>query len=265
MSNKESNFKNDFNAEKVINEFLQKYFYKKFVDNNIIQSFYHITDTHLQHEGVDTIIVTLKGEEIYIDEKAALDYAKRDIGEESLPTFAFEISYLNKSGVLTEGWLTNPKYSKTDDYLLVWLWVKSSTNIRYLQCDDILKLEVVVLPKVAIQNHILNSVSGNIDLDGFRQIANKQRTAMINNRLNQVAIEEALLNVDSRESRYVMENFVFKETQKNRMKWFLTDSSKKAEQPLNIVVYKNTLIELAKSYWVVTPTLCKQKKPKNRS
>ena len=39
MGYNESNFKNDFNAEKVINEFLRKYFYKRFVDNKIIDSF----------------------------------------------------------------------------------------------------------------------------------------------------------------------------------------------------------------------------------
>lgn len=265
MANNKSNFKNDFNAEKVINEFLGKYFYKKFVDNNIIHSFYHITDTNLQHNGVDTIIITLKGVEICIDEKAALDYAKRDLNEDSLPTFAFEISYLNKFGILTEGWLTNPKYSKTDDYLLIWLWVKSSTIIKYLQCDDILKLEVIVLPKRAIQNYILNSVGGNIELEEFRRIANRQRAFMIDKRLQKVLIEEALSNVELQESEYVMGNFAFRKTKKNRMKWYLTDITKKAEQPLNIVVSKNTLIDLAKSYWVVTPNFCKQEKTKNRS
>lgn len=265
MGYNESNFKNDFNAEKVINEFLRKYFYKRFVDNKIIDSFYHITDSNLQHEGVDTIIVTLDGVEICIDEKAALDYAKRDLGEASLPTFAFEISYFNRSGILTEGWLTNPKYSKTDDYLLIWLWVKPSTKIKYLQCDDILKLEVIVLPKTAIQNHILYSVSGDKDLEGFRRIANRQRTFMIYNSLQKVEIEDVLSNVDLRESEYAMGNFAFSGTNKFRMKWFLTDITKKAEQPLNIVVNKNTLIDLAKSYWVVTPTLCKQEKTKNRS
>ncbi|MFR1818522.1 MAG: hypothetical protein ACLSXN_02355 [Veillonella parvula] len=265
MANNKSNFKNDFNAEKVINEFLRKYFYKKFVDNNIIHRFYHITDSNLQHEGVDTIIVTLTGIEICIDEKAALDYAKKDLGEDSLPTFAFEISYLNRSGILTEGWLTNPKYSKTDDYRLVWLWVKPSTNIKYLQCDDILKLEVIVLPKAVIQNHILYSVSGDIDLESFRRIANRQRAFMLDNGLQKIAIEDALSNADLQESEYAMENFAFSRTNKARMKWYLTNRTKKSEEPLNIVVNKNTLIDLAKSYWIVTPTLCKKEKTKNRS
>ena len=49
------------------------------------------------------------------------------------------------------------------------------------------------------------------------------------------------------------------------MKWYLTNRTKKSEEPLNIVVNKNTLIDLAKSYWIVTPTLCKKEKTKNRS
>ena len=36
------------------------------------------------------------------------------------------------------------------------------------------------------------------------------------------------------------------------MKWYLTDISRKAEQPLNIVVNKKILKELAKSCWIIT-------------
>lgn len=77
MANNTSNFRNDSNAEKVINEFLRKYFYQKIVDKNIIKAFRHITDSNLQHEGVDTIIITLRDVAVHIDEKAALDYAKK--------------------------------------------------------------------------------------------------------------------------------------------------------------------------------------------
>jgi len=39
MANNTSNFRNDSNAEKVINEFLRKYFYQKIVDKNILKPF----------------------------------------------------------------------------------------------------------------------------------------------------------------------------------------------------------------------------------
>ena len=255
-----SNFKNDFNAEKVINEFLRKYFYQKIVDKNIIKAFRHITDPNLQHEGVDTIIITLRDVEVHIDEKAALDYAKKDLTENALPTFAFEISYLNREGVLTEGWLTNSKYRKTEDYLLVWLWIKPDTKMKYLRCEDILQLEVIVLSKKDILDTILYSATGDRCLARFRQIASKQRAFMLAKKLQQVAIEDTISNVDLHLNEYSMENFMSKQTKSPIMKWYLTDISRKAEQPLNIVVNKKVLKELAKSWWIITTDNCIRKK-----
>lgn len=260
MGHNASNFKNDFNAEKVINEFLRKYFYQKIVDKNIIKAFRHITDTNLQHEGVDTIIITLRDIEVHIDEKTALDYAKKDLTENALPTFAFEISYLNRDGVLTEGWLTNSKYRKTEDYLLVWLWIKPDTKMKYLRCEDILQLEVIVLSKKDILDTILYSATGDRCLARFRQIASKQRAFMLAKKLQQVAIEDTISNVDLHLNEYSMENFMSKQTKSPIMKWYLTDISRKAEQPLNIVVNKKVLKELAKSWWIITTDNCIRKK-----
>ena len=260
MGHNASNFKNDFNAEKVINEFLRKYFYQKIVDKNIIKAFRHITDPNLQHEGVDTIIITLRDVEVHIDEKAALDYAKKDLTENALPTFAFEISYLNREGVLTEGWLTNSKYRKTEDYLLVWLWIKPDTKITCLRCEDILQLEVIVLSKKDILDTILYYATGDRCLTRFRQIASKQRAFMLARKLQQVAIEDTISNVDLHLNEYSMENFMSKQTKSPIMKWYLTDISRKAEQPLNIVVNKKILKELAKSWWIITTDNCIRKK-----
>lgn len=260
MGHNASNFKNDFNAEKVINEFLRKYFYQKIVDKNIIKAFRHITDPNLQHEGVDTIIITLRDVEVYIDEKAALDYAKKNLTENALPTFAFEISYLNREGVLTEGWLTNSKYRKTEDYLLVWLWIKPDTKMKCLRCEDILQLEVIVLSKKDILDTILYYATGDRCLTRFRQIASKQRAFMLAKKLQQVAIEDTISSVDLHLNEYSMENFMSKQTKSPIMKWYLTDISRKAEQPLNIVVNKKILKELAKSWWIITTDNCIRKK-----
>ena len=260
MANNTSNFRNDFNAEKVINEFLRKYFYQKIVDKNIIKAFRHITDSNLQHEGVDTIIITLRDVAVHIDEKAALDYAKNDLAETALPTFAFEISYLNRDGVLTEGWLTNSKYRKTEDYLLIWLWVKPDTKMKWLRCEDILQLEIIVLAKKDILDTILYYASGDSCLTRFRQIASKQREFMLAKNLQQVAIEKTISNVDLHLNEYSMENFMSKQIKSPIMKWYLTDISRKAEQPLNIVVHKKILKELAKSCWIITPNNCIRKK-----
>ena len=53
-----------------------------------------------QHKGIDTIMYIINDETeeearcINIDEKAAIHYARNNLGAEPLSTFAFEVSYL---------------------------------------------------------------------------------------------------------------------------------------------------------------------------
>ncbi|WDO13948.1 hypothetical protein MH928_04425 [Flavobacterium sp. WW92] len=57
-----------------------------------------VSDSKQQHKGID-IILSKDGKQFFIDEKAQLDYL-----EEDLPTFAFEITYL-KDREQKLGWL----------------------------------------------------------------------------------------------------------------------------------------------------------------
>lgn len=260
MAVKQSTFRGDLKSEGAVNEFLQKYFYEWLVKNNIIKSFYHVEDCNAQREGVDTVVEINKGNySINLDEKSAIDYAKVNLSDTSLPTFAFELSY-EMNGEELEGWLINPIYLKTRAYVLVWLWVKPETRTKELKCEDILKVEALVLEKKKIQNYIINKIIVFLDLERFRIIAKKYRQFMKQKEYNQISITEAISAVDDEEFEYLMEDFSTRVNRKSDMKWCLTSLNKKAEEPLNIVVNKRTLIDLSAGYWSVTPKGCKDMK-----
>ena len=140
MAERKSTFKGDLKSERAVNEFLQKYLYSYLVDDGIIDSFNSNTTLDQQHKGIDTIMYIINDETeeaarcINIDEKAAIHYARNNLGYKPLSTFAFEVSYL-KDGELKRGWLTNEKYKETHAYFLCWLWIKADANKYNLVCE----------------------------------------------------------------------------------------------------------------------------------
>lgn len=80
-------------------------------------------DINLQHLGVD-LILSDGVKKIYVDEKAQLDYLNH-----SLPTFAFEISYLKKK-LWHKGWLMD-KHKLTNIYFLITsIYTKQNDNLK---------------------------------------------------------------------------------------------------------------------------------------
>lgn len=100
-----STFDQDLNKEYLLGKYLDGIYKEIGLD------FKRIDESELQHRGVD-LIVDYNGKEYYIDEKAQLDYL-----DKSLPTFAFELSYL-KNGQWKKGWLFDNK-KVTDYYFLI--------------------------------------------------------------------------------------------------------------------------------------------------
>lgn len=105
----ESNYQNDLSKEELLSKYLDGFYSKIF---NL--SKYSVTRNHdleSQHRGIDLILSDgLK--KFYVDEKAQLDYLNS-----SLPTFAFEISYL-KNNSWHKGWLFD-NYKITNIYFLI--------------------------------------------------------------------------------------------------------------------------------------------------
>lgn len=264
MVERKSTFKGDLKSERAVNEFLQKYLYSYLVDEGIIDSFNSNTTLDQQHKGIDTIIYIIKdGNDeqvrcINIDEKAAVHYARNNLSDEPLTTFAFEVSYI-KGGELKRGWLTNEKYKETHVYFLCWLWIKSDANKYNLSCEDILKMEVISIPKVKTREKLIMRAMGSKDIKTFEKKSDILRKKMKKRGVNRLELEhqlDPLINALDDIPDFNKMHLKFNENlliAKNYPQWVLTLPEKLYEQPLNIVVKREDLINLANSYWVVTP------------
>ena len=264
MVERKSTFKGDLKSERAVNEFLQKYLYSYLVDEGIIDSFNSNTTLDQQHKGIDTIIYIIKdGDDeqvrcINIDEKAAVHYAMNNLSDEPLTTFAFEVSYM-KGGELKRGWLTNEKYKETHAYFLCWLWIKSDANKYNLSCEDILKMEVISIPKVKTREKLIMRAMGSKDIKTFEKKSDILREKMKKRGVNRLELEhqlDPLINALDDIPDFNKMHLTFNENlliAKNYPQWVLTLPEKLYEQPLNIVVKRKDLINLANSYWVVTP------------
>lgn len=264
MAEKKSTFKGDLKSERAVNEFLQKYLYSYLVDDGIIDSFNSNTTMDQQHKGIDTIMYIINDETeeearcINIDEKAAIHYARNNLGAEPLSTFAFEVSYL-KDGELKRGWLTNEKYKETHAYFLCWLWIKPDANKYNLACEDILKIEVLSIPKVKTRDKLIMRAMGNKEVKTFESKADILRKKMKERGVYRLELEhqlDSLINALDDRPDYNKAHLQFDTdllVARKYPQWVLTLPEKLYEQPLNIVIKREDLIKLANSYWIVTP------------
>lgn len=264
MAERKSTFKGDLKSERAVNEFLQKYLYSYLVDDGIIDSFNSNTTLDQQHKGIDTIMYIINDETeeaarcINIDEKEAIHYARNNLGDKPLSTFAFEVSYL-KDGELKRGWLTNEKYKETHAYFLCWLWIKSDADKYNLVCEDILKIEVLSIPKVKTRDKLIMRAMGSKDVKIFESKADILRKKMKDRGVYRLELEhqlDSLINAlddipDYNKTHLQFDTDLLIATKYPQ--WVLTLPEKLYEQPLNIVIKREELINLAKSYWIVTP------------
>ena len=264
MAERKSTFKGDLKSERAVNEFLQKYLYSYLVDDGIIDSFNSNTTMDQQHKGIDTIMYIINDETeeearcINIDEKAAIHYARNNLGDKPLSTFAFEVSYL-KDGELKRGWLTNEKYKETHAYFLCWLWIKSDANKYNLVCEDILKIEVLSIPKVKTRDKLIMRAMGSKEVKTFESKADILRKKMKERGVYRLELEhqlDSLINALDDRPDYNKAHLQFDTdllVARKYPQWVLTLPEKLYEQPLNIVIKREDLINLANSYWIVTP------------
>ena len=264
MAEKKSTFKGDLKSERAVNEFLQKYLYSYLVDDGIIDSFNSNTTMDQQHKGIDTIMYIINDETeeearcINIDEKAAIHYARNNLGAEPLSTFAFEVSYL-KDGELKRGWLTNEKHKEPHAYFLCWLWIKPDANKYNLACEDILKIEVLSIPKVKTRDKLIMRAMGNKEVKTFESKADILRKKMKERGVYRLELEhqlDSLINALDDRPDYNKAHLQFDTdllVARKYPQWVLTLPEKLYEQPLNIVIKREDLINLANSYWIVTP------------
>jgi len=116
----QSSFDNDLLKEQILGSSLDE-FYQKYFEHSSFKTT-RITDKNLQNKGVDLILEN-DFRKFFVDEKAQLDYLNG-----SLPTFAFELSYL-KYDVWHQGWLFDENKITTVYYLITDIMVNDVTDI----------------------------------------------------------------------------------------------------------------------------------------
>jgi hypothetical protein len=156
----------DEHCEKVMGEFLDKYFYNENIEGTITR----VKDRKLQVKGVD-VVIDDGDVKFYIDEKAAIRYV-------GLKTFALELSFINRQGDVNTGWLLDN--TKINDYFL-FVWINELNGTEIKDISSIKNVDVALVSKASIFRH-LNSLgwSKNNLLEKDRRIRNNDNEYMGN-------------------------------------------------------------------------------------
>lgn len=156
----------DEHCEKVMGEFLDKYFYNENIEGTITR----VKDRRLQVKGVD-VVIDDGDVKFYIDEKAAIRYV-------GLKTFALELSFINRQGDVNTGWLLDNK--KINDYFL-FVWINELNGTEIKDISSIKNVDVALVSKASIFRH-LNSLgwTKNNLLEKDRRIRNNEDEYMGN-------------------------------------------------------------------------------------
>lgn len=208
MNNSKRN--EDKKGEIAVANFLDKYFYP----NLPIKKFLRISSKAEQISGKDVLFTNKQENEFIVDEKAALHYVNMDI-----PTFAFELSFINANGVLSDGWLFDDS-KVTTHYLLI--WVKSINKTPYIKsCNDITSLETLLISRSKVKKILESNL---LDKNNLLSLADVFRNK----------------NINSSETKSEVHH---------KFKLFYT--GKLAEKPINIVISKKLLKDKCNAHYVV--------------
>lgn len=160
----------DEHCEKVMGQFLDKYFYEEYLDGNVTR----ITDKKSQVKGVD-VVIDDGDVKFYVDEKAAIRY----IG---LKTFALELSFLNRQGNVNTGWLLDD--TKINSHFL-FVWINELYGETIENEQSIKNVDVALVSRDSILNY-LSSIGWNKDNLSLKdqQIRSNKNTYMGNIRKN---------------------------------------------------------------------------------
>lgn len=177
-----------------------------------------ISDMNSQFKGIDVSIYN-GNRYIYIDEKGAMTYINKDIS-----TFAFELSYKNTHNIIQQGWLLD-KAKITDLYLLAWL---RATKDYEITKDDITLVEAYIVSRSGLLKYLDENF-------GYSR--------------------EKLLELDRevREGNQLGFSYVIGNVRKKGYKIML--SSHLAEQPVNIIISKELLREVASARYYITKNI----------
>ncbi len=203
----------DMAAEQELASFLDSYLYKPLLEEGRFTSIVRIMDVEMQLKGVD-VEATTETHVARIDEKAQLYYINKD-----LPTFAFELQFL-KGASPRIGWLLNDELL-TNYYLLIWPKA-TKDKVKDIKKDDFTELDALMISRRRIHDFL--------DRNGLTR-------------------DHLLHTADSlrRQGR-----FGKIKTNRSGIYYYVSDPSRYAESPINLVIGKNYLISLADAHYRIT-------------
>lgn len=227
----------DMRAEQELAKFMDENFYDRLTlkPGHEGQTISHerIQDKGTQLQGIDVILTV--GEKRYlIDEKASLYYSNVMI-----PTFAFEISFFNpSSNSISEGWFVK-NGQQTEYYMLIWpnvkcvqkgtdkAWVRK--DIKHLEKTDFTIVEAMLVKKSSVIEYFAKkdwSISRIVGYaDQFRKRCN-----------NASEKKSEVLSAEPDENDPVKIEY----------------SGMLAEKPINLVLRKNVLKEMASGVYLIS-------------
>ncbi len=206
----------DMTSESELGKFLDKHLYKELLKSGAFKSITRETEKDVQLNGVDVTCVATNGAVYRIDEKAQLYYINKN-----LPTFAFEVDFL-RDGLVTIGWLCNPALL-TDAYLLIWPYATQNTP-KGIQENQFTEADCILVSKQRILNFLeQNGLTIERMLADAHQFRKERRTGKI--------------PIPGLHGVY----------------YFASYPNQYKEAPINIVIAKKYLREIAWRKYVVTP------------
>jgi len=235
-------YEKDSKNEQILTEWI--------IDNFLVdycEKFDVVDNIDIQKSGVDFVMNSkgLFGFDLpyKVDFKAALNYImpiKDKYGKKptKMPTFAFELSFLNQMNKESEGWLFGDKYNNTEYYMLAWVWANLpyyyknnfvKTKMDKFNYENIKEVEIIVVKKESIQNYARKY---NINEDSSITKAKEMRN---NN------IKEEQLTKSKKYPKLHYTSFL-------------------QEKPVNLVIHTNDLEEMAVFHKTITKVPTKQKR-----
>lgn len=217
----------DMKAEQGLGEFMDAYFYSKLVkENKDVLEYQRMSDKESQMSGIDVCIVTTN-RKIFIDEKAAIYYSNAMI-----PTFAFEIDSIQTGHIEPiQGWFVNDGL-QTQYYMLIW------TNVRCVQeksqwvridVKNLKKTDYTIVEAMLIRK---SDIRKALEQEGY----DKRRLVEYAKRLR-----ASYKGSEDKHEKWISEN----------AKILL--SGQLAEKPVNVVVNKRLLGNLARRIYLISP------------
>ena len=231
--------KDDMSVEHELTKFLDIYFYNQL--STKCKHITRITDKEQQIKGVDVIIEYENFPSVYIDEKAQMHYM-----DTCLNTFAFEISFIDNSNNQASGWLFNHNLL-TDTYMLIWpletiyhtqiisitdaLRRKNTVRnlLKTMQYMDFKKLECYLIKRESIKKFLSEN---GWNEQKILEMSDKLRT---NNQYGKTPVLES-----------------------NSFYFYYSKPLEYGEAPINIVIRKNILYNLAYKRYLITTDYVKE-------